>query len=352
MAHYISHSGVASVNLTDRISALPFRHHAMAFGFRYNAADRVFVPATRELTVFERGIDDTCARPYVGAGYSTPSVPDNSVDITNVYKGGAFSITDPVQLLSIAVVPSGTVRIVRAESADVKHAGTPAFPRDGGTITSLREQHDDFWNATFDDFWSAASFASQAHALPPGNNTICSLYVGLVRFMREKDRASRPNSPRGYFRFGDHVFAEPNLRNASDFNPNRIRFTFGESPSIALRDGLAAPADGDFAVLDMDVRVETARVVFSKAGDSYEGVDETDKRKIAAWCEAIKADIDPSAPTPRSPFAVDPRVIAASQAAAGFQRALAAIAAGESDASIRTVATEYTASLVSIVCDE
>jgi hypothetical protein len=132
MAISMSKDGMVAVSLNDRVSALPFAHHAMAFGFQYSAERRVFVPKTRSLTVFERGIDDYEANPWVGAGYSTASVPADSVDITNAYKGGALSITDPAQILSIAVVPSGAVRIVRG--SDVKHADTekPTFPRFGG----------------------------------------------------------------------------------------------------------------------------------------------------------------------------------------------------------------------------
>ena len=170
MAVFASKDGMAAINLSDRISALPFAHHAMAFGFQYDARRRVFEPKTQKLTVFERGVDDVDANPWVGAGYSCASVPANSVDVTDTYKGGAFSITDPVQVLSIAVVPSGAVRIVRAgDVQSVAGASTPTFPRFGGRFSALREQSNDFWSAMFGD-------------------------SGLRRFMRRKRRSSRPGT--------------------------------------------------------------------------------------------------------------------------------------------------------------
>lgn len=346
MAISMSRDGMVAANLNDRVSALPFAHHAMAFGFRYSADRRAFKPKTRSLTVFERGIDDYEASPWVGAGYSTASVPANSVDITNAYKGGALSITDPVQILSIAVVPSGAVRIVR--ESDVKHADTerPTFPRFGGRFTALRDQADAFWSAMFGDLWSATVHASQSKILPPGNNTTCSVYAGNVRFMRETSGGFRPNASGGYYRLGAHVFVEPNLRNMADFNPNRISFDFGnDTADVPLRDGIAAPNDGDFAVIDMDVRVEFARVRFTDKCGSYEGVTDADKRKIAAWQDSVKADIDRSLTPTRSPFDVDPRVISTAYAAAEFQHRLARVCAGEDGASFDSVLADYLSAL-------
>lgn len=336
---------MVAINLNDRISALPFAHHAMAFGFQYDARRRVFEPKTKNLTVFERGMGDDEANPWVGAGYSFATVPANSVDITDTYKGGAFSITDPVQVFSIAVVPSGAVRIVRAADARfMTGANNPTFPRFGGRFSSLREQSNDFWSAMFDDLWSATVHASEAKILPPGNNAACSLFAGNVRFMRENDSDVRPNAPGGYYRLGAQVFCEPNVRNMADFNPNRIHFDFGNSTAeVALRDGGAAPCDGDYAVIDMDVRVEYAHVRFNKNG--YDGVTEIDKMKIAAWQEAAKGDIDRTIKPARSPFAVDPRVANASYSATEFQRALARINAGTSDVDFDKALANYLSAL-------
>lgn len=329
MAIFASQNGVATVNLNDRLSPLPFKHAAMAYGLRYDAGRRVFIPATEELTVFQAGPDDNAATRYVQSGYRD-GTGSNSVDLSSGYKGGAWSITDPVQALSMAVVPSGTVRIIRASDVDTTNVKTPAFPRRGGRITALRDQASDFWGAMFDDLWSAVAYASQSMVLPPGNDTMCAPFAGLFRFLREKDRAVRPNAPSGYHRFGCEVFCEPNLRNMGDFQPNRILFDFrGGVSEVALRDGIPAPNDGDYAVIDMDVRVEVAHVEFSKDRKSYEGVDESDKIRLAAWMDAKKNDGDPSLPPLRSSFNVDQNVIRASHVVADFQRRLARIASGE-----------------------
>lgn len=342
MAIFTSQNGVPQINLNDRLSPLPFKHAACAFGFRYDAARRAFVPATTTLTAFARGCDDTSEKPFASAGYSVPFVPTNSVDLSTAYKGGALSITYPVQVFSMAVVPSGTVRLVPAADVDVSNRETPAFPRNGGRITALRDQANDFWGATFDDLWSACTYASQSTVQPPGNNTACSSFAGLFRFLREKDRAVRPNAPNGYHRFACEVFCEPNVQNMGDFQPNRIQFDFrGGVSEVALRDGVPAPNDGDYAVIDFDVRVEFAHVEFSADAKSYEGVSESDKRKIEAWASAVKRDVDPSLPPTRSPFDVDPNVLRASYVAADFQRRLARIASGEDTSDVAAAISDF-----------
>ena len=341
MAMWISPAGSSRIDLNDRTSALPFAHHAMAFGFRYDASKRAFVPATKTLRVFVSGIDDTNASPWVEAGYNYSHVPSNSIDVTNAYKGGAFSITDPVQVFSIAVVPSETVRIVPASDVTSTRGGNFAFPRKGGRITALRDQATDFWKATFDDLWSATCHASEASLNPPGNNTMCSAFAGLFRFFREKDRRVRPNAPGGCHRFACEVFVEANQMNMGDFNPGRISFEFDGDVEVALRDGVPAPNDGDYAVIDMDVRVEFARVRFTSDGTEYEGVSDLDKAKLLAWREAVKRDVDPTLPPMRSVFDVDPAVLTAAHVTADLQRRLARLATGEEPGDVAAVPADF-----------
>ena len=264
-----------TISHNDRLSLMPYRHHALAYGLRFDAATARFIPATRTLTAFERGIDDTASLPWAGAGYSTPVVPPNT-DTTNCYRGGAFSITHSTMVLGITLVPSGTARIVRA--ADVTtHPTTPTFPRGGGAIVSDNEALTAFHGV----FLDAALRTGTAELLPPGNNHSCSVFVGPLRFLIDAAGAIvwRPNV---------ECFCEANRANITEFNPNRVQFKFSDAvESVPLLAGVAAPCDGDYAVLDFDLRVEFAHVEFNAAGDAYDGVSDVDKRKIAAWQDAF-----------------------------------------------------------------
>lgn len=294
MPMFVSQNGNASVNLNDRVSALRVHHHKFAFVWEYDAANAVFFPRTNLITVFVSGIDDTTTTPWAQAGYSTATVPNNSIDVTSTYKGGAFSITDPVIVLSVGIMPEQTIRILPTASGTSLDSGTPQVTRQGGTITDI--------SAQMDDFWGNMVHQSFVNILPPGNNTMCSGYIGLPQmFNSGMGQSNSPNlstpgqnRPEARYTFGTEVFVEPNLRNMGDFNPNRLQFTFGPAGTVAAHantavlrtakiPALTAPADTDLAVLDVIVSVEYARVKFSADGSSYEGVEEIDKRKIAMF---------------------------------------------------------------------
>ncbi len=89
--------------MNDRVSSMPYKHHALAYGFRFDATTRTLAPVTHELLAFEHGIDDTVKYPWVSAGYSTEYVPANSTDVTNTYRGGAWSNTHPTILTGITI---------------------------------------------------------------------------------------------------------------------------------------------------------------------------------------------------------------------------------------------------------
>ena len=293
-AQFISQNGTSSVNLNDRVSSLRVHHHKMAFVWEYDAPTATFQPLTNLLTVFVSGIDDTTATPFGQAGYNTPTVPNNSIDVTSTYKGGAFSITDPCIVLSVGIMPEQTIRIVDSAlaTAATLSSGTPQVPRFGGTVTDL--------SAQFDDFWGAMVHQSFVNILPPGNNTMCSAFIGLPQFFNSgmgqsnSPNLSTPgqNRPEARYTFANEIFVEANLRNMGDFNPNRLQFTFGPSATSTVAPGtatlnvqklpaLTAPTDNFLCVLDAVVTVEYARVKFSLDGSEYEGVEEIDKRKVA-----------------------------------------------------------------------
>ncbi len=126
--------------MSDRVSAMPFKHHALAYGFRFDAETRTLAPVTRELLAFEHGLDDTVRFPWVSAGYSTECVPDNSTDVTNTYRGGAWSNTLPTIITGITLAFPTIARIVPASAVKrgpCEHNPSVeyvAFPRGGGAV--------------------------------------------------------------------------------------------------------------------------------------------------------------------------------------------------------------------------
>ena len=284
MAQWISKNGTSSVNLNDRVSSLRVHHQKMAFVWQYDLPTNTCIPLTSLLTAFTSGIDDTTALPFAQAGYSTATVPNNSIDVTSTYKGGAFSITDPCIILSVGLMPEQTLRVMPLASGTSLDSGTPQVPRFGGTVTDL--------SAQFDDFWGAMVHQSFANVLPPGNNTMCSAFLGLPQFFNSgmgqsnSPNLSTPgqNRPEARYTFANEIFVEPNLRNMGDFNPNRLQFTFGPSVASTSVPGtaslnvqklpaLSALTDNDLIVLDLIVSVEYARVKFSAEHSGHASAD-------------------------------------------------------------------------------
>jgi hypothetical protein len=293
-AIWVSKGGTNAIPQNDRVSALRVQHHKMAVVWQYDAASATFAPLTSLLTVFVNGIDDTVATPWGQAGYNTANVPSNSIDVTSAYKGGAFSIDAPCVLISVGLMPEQTLRVLPLANATAGtlYTGTPQVSRFGGTVTDL--------SAQFDDFWGGFVHQAFCNLLPPGNNTMCSAYIGLPQFFNSgmgqsnSPNLSTPgqNRPEARYGFAAPLFVEANLRNMGDFNPNRLQFTLGpNATSTAAADPTAvlavsklpavtAPTDNDLVVMDVIVSVEYARVKFNDAGDEFEGVEEIDKRKI------------------------------------------------------------------------
>lgn len=269
--------------MNDRVSSMPYKHQSLAFGYRFDAARRAFVPATKRLIAFDRGIDDTERDPWRNAGYSTKDVPSNSVGITNTYRGGAFSIDDTVMILGVSLVPGRIVRIVAASDV-VADATTPMFPRGGGTVLTDNVDVADLHGFLFDSLLHGG----EAELLPPGDGSMagsCSMYVGPTRFMRGTSDGSFVWRPH------EACFCEANVRNMGGFTPNRMQFTFRDAVgAVPLIDGVAAPSDGDYAVVEFDVRVDVARVKFdrdTRGNVAYSGIDEIGRSKIASWKETI-----------------------------------------------------------------
>ena len=263
----------------DRVSSMPHKHHALAYGFRFDAATRTLSPVTRELLAFEHGIDDTMQFPWVSAGYSTEYVPDNSTDVTNTYRGGAWSLTNPCILTGITLAFPTIARIVPASAVKrgpCEHNPSVeyvAFPRHGGDVLP-----DTATVAEMQGVLTDALLHGGDVRIPPPVRVISDFaYIGPARYLRG-ERGTIAWRPRNEF------FCEANWRNLSDFNPNRFLLVFRENVrSIPWPAGIDAPADGDYVVIDFDVRCEVAEVEFIDDGNDYAGVSERDKRLIAAY---------------------------------------------------------------------
>lgn len=285
--------------MSDRVSAMPFKHHALAYGFRFDAATRTLAPVTRELLAFEHGLDDTVRFPWVSAGYSTECVPDNSTDVTNTYRGGAWSNTHPTIITGITLAFPTIARIVPASAVKrgpCEHNPSVeyvAFPRGGGAVLPDTATVAELQGVLTD----ALLHGGDVRLLPPGNHSGCSLYVAPARFLRGADGtvAWRPA--------GQVIVdpAEAKMHRGSGgvpYNPNRVQFVFRENvQSVPWPADLDAPADGAYVVIDFDVRVEVAEIAFTQ---TFDGTDDESKRKIAAY-------LDSFGPERPGPHAVTPR---------------------------------------------
>lgn len=281
MAITVSKDGMSAVNLNDRMSPILDHTAKMAFVFQYALATRTFTLNTTALQVFQFGNDDTFATPAIASGYSDATTQANSIDLTSAYKGGAWSITYPRILLSVGIVPE-SLRLLGAAAA-----GTAIVPRAGGQINTEL-------NAQFDDFWIAALHGQFLNILPPGNNSMCSAFIGLSQFMNPGAGPSNApsmsfpgqNRPEARYTLGTEVFVEPNIRNMGEFNPNRISFTNGVNvASVSQLPAAAALADTALVALDVIVKVVTANVEFKNGGSEYDAPesDPLSKRRIAMF---------------------------------------------------------------------
>jgi len=249
----------------------PGRHHMMAFAFKYDAMMRRFMPVTRKLTVFEHGVNDDVPFPFVGAGYRTPRVPDRSVHLTDCYAGGAWSWEWDTQFLRARIEPGRVMRVFDAASGT---PDTPTFDVYGGDVTPVSESISEFRSI----FFKALLHGGEAYLLPQNHAADCALYLGPTRldFPSDGGWLAREEC---YVQSGQEVAK-------SHGRPNTMRFSFDANVgSVRLPDNAAAPADGSFAVLDLDVRVDVAR---GKIRDGrFMFLEESDAAAAAEWRAAV-----------------------------------------------------------------
>lgn len=268
----------------DRTALQPTVHHLMAFAFRYVVADGAFWPATRRLTVFEWGANDArpdVAYPWLGAGYLVPRVPHGergveAVEVTNAYEGGALVPHRMDALVTgVRLAPPTTVRLVPAPGVGGDDA-TPAFPRAGGTVDGDLAAELSRFTALF---WGAFAQGAYGELLADvGRDVGGSLFLDSVSELA----AGRAD--------GDGLSWRPPrltpiLGGQVGTHPNRMRFTFpGSVDRVTLPSSATRPADGTFAVLDIDVRVTAAAGKVDEWGEwGFKPYTEADARKVAAW---------------------------------------------------------------------
>ncbi len=293
-------AGGKPVNVSDRTAPILTRHCRFSFIFSFVAAADVWFPQTTTRTVFVNGIDDTTASPYVAAGYSNVTQPNNTIAFTDAYKGGAWSEDFDCILLACGAVLQGPPRIISS-----------AFNAtlDNTSVVELNSGSAGIESAQTDDFVQFIVNGAQLQILPTGSNTACAAYLGLLRL--QQAGYSSTNSPNfsglgrndGDSRYGFNttVIVEGNRGNVAGFTPNRIEIDFlgsaqanqAGTPSITTTSGvqrlpaLAARADGTLLALDFDMVVHYARIQVGEekndAGQmvpAYQGAYEVDRRKI------------------------------------------------------------------------
>ncbi len=253
-------------------SPQPATHHRMAFGFRFDAAAAAFRPATKRLTVFERGRDDArpeVTDPWLGAGYLVPQVPPGereaaTLEVTNAYRNGSL-VPHPLCgiILGVRVAPPPTLRL--APAASVRGTDeTPAFPRAGGSVDAELARFTSI-------FWRAFLLGAYGELLAPATGH------GVATFPAYYDRWRRVG-----WRPADRLIIS--AEESAD-RPNRMRFTFPGAPDrVTLPRGVTAPGDGDFVVLDVDVRVTVA--MLARQGERLLPFTDADADKVAAWEKA------------------------------------------------------------------
>lgn len=246
-------------------------HHAMAFGFRYDAANRVLRPVTKQLTIFENGASSTARDRWVNAGYA-PSAPEaDNNDVTNAAAGGALSEVHRTIILSIAIKPPPAVRLLPSGAVVNADTATPAFPRGGGIVMPDAGTASGVSRAMFDAMLRAAQL------------TLTTAWLGTRRAQPPR---FLPRESDVFWPVSTTIIVEPNLTGKA--RTNVMRFDFADQiGGIAAPGGIQGARDGDYAVLDVDVFVNCARIELLENGTEFRGIDDREIGKIAGWAASF-----------------------------------------------------------------
>ena len=246
-------------------------HHAMAFGFRYDAANRVLRPVTKRLTIFENGASSPARDRWINAGYA-PSAPDpDNNDVTNSAACGALSEVHRTIILSIAIKPPPSVRLLPSGAVVNADTATPAFPRGGGIVVPDAGTASGVSRAMFDAMLRAAQLTLTTMGMGSGPGP-CKTQP--PRFL--------PRDADVFWPVSTTIIVEPNTTGKA--KTNVMRFDFADQiGGIAAPGGIQGARDGDYAVLDVDVFVNCARIELLENDTEFRGIDDREIGKVDGW---------------------------------------------------------------------
>jgi hypothetical protein len=233
---------------------------AAAFGYQLMMNDRI---------IFEWGADDnqqnTANSGYVSVIAGAQAAQPPSVDMTNCFKGGAFSDRYVTRLLSLGIVVAGPPRYaLNATVGWAAGAGATAPYTSNNPlllgVSDIREYQ------LVDQLFAIAMKNTILEQLPVGAVTGCSDYLGLPQLMSAGtswNNSGLPSMglgmPSARWSFGKPLYFRP-ATGDSNYQPNRIRLTMVPNPAaaaarsqntISQNPGFAARVATDWLCLDL-----------------------------------------------------------------------------------------------------
>lgn len=290
-----------------RMQGIARPHYKFAMNFQVDA-NGAYVPVRTTRILFEQGVDDITGS-FVNAGYSNLVGLADNIEITTARKGGAISQNMASLILAISFLPECTPRVglTLLGAADPNFTTTVA-PRRGGLVGDVEA-------GLTGRLFAAAMKGAQMSLLPAGNNTGCSIFLGIPQLQApgtgyHNSEIPSMGFPSGSTRFalGDDVIVFP-TREQQEYRPNRIQLDWPTAngsgagvastndDSVELPGGSAARAAGTIVTLDMIAIIDFARIVLKgKSGEtldpgtvadgsiaSWDAADEQEDAKIKAF---------------------------------------------------------------------
>jgi hypothetical protein len=217
----------------------------------------LWVPQTTQRTMFTHGLDDTVASPWTDQGYTEAGVNGDSSSFTSAFKGGALSDTNQCLILAASVFADRPPRVITADANNT----TAGVRLSGGSVVDVQA-------AVQDRLFAAVMAGANMQLLPTGNQTGCSLYMGLPTLNSVGTglrNSSIPNygqdCPAARYTLGDDLIVDPNP-NQDSLQPNRIQISFPFNPASVTQLTDSTPvAAGVLLALDLQLVIDFARVV-------------------------------------------------------------------------------------------
>ena len=242
----------------------------MAFVFRFDAALNRLIPMTRRLSAFKHGLDSDVPYPFADAGYDVGRQRDHSVDITDCYRHGQLTHEHEALILRVCIVPGKILRIV-SPNLVTGTEDTPTVPRHGGEAHPCSSAI----SRLYPLFVASVLHGGEALLMPADPSDVGgSMYMGPTRLDFDSAAGWRPSV---------YCLVSPEAG-------NEMRFTFPNLvDGVRLPKGTDMPDDGDYVVLDLDVRVHLAHV--RREGTTASPVDDHSRRALEAWVTANAAGV-------------------------------------------------------------